>query len=102
MVSGRPVSAADHLAPNRAVALAEGRVARSSAISAWLPIVYGCDKTCTYCIVPFSRGPERSRPFDEILDEARGLAAASYREVTLLGQNAVSYTHLTLPTNREV
>ena len=37
------------------------------AISAWLPIVYGCDKTCTYCIVPFSRGPERSRPFDEIL-----------------------------------
>ena len=47
---------------------------RGSAISAWLPIIYGCDKTCTYCIVPFSRGPERSRPFDEIVDEARALA----------------------------
>ena len=39
---------------------------------AWLPIIYGCDKTCTYCIVPFSRGPERSRPFDDIVDEAVG------------------------------
>src|SRR4051795_12400523 len=38
-------------------------VQRNSATSAWLPIIYGCDKTCTYCIVPFSRGPERSRPF---------------------------------------
>ena len=49
------------------------RSSRDSAISAWLPIIYGCDKTCTYCIVPFSRGPERSRPFDEIVDEARAL-----------------------------
>ena len=47
--------------------------AAGRAISAWLPIIYGCDKTCTYCIVPFSRGPERSRPFDEIVDEARAL-----------------------------
>jgi tRNA-2-methylthio-N6-dimethylallyladenosine synthase len=68
-------------------------VARESATTAWLPIVYGCDKTCTYCIVPFSRGPERSRPFDEIVDEARMLAAAGYREVTLLGQNVNSYGH---------
>ncbi len=66
---------------------------RSSATSAWLPIIYGCDKTCTYCIVPFSRGPERSRPFDEVLDEARSLAAVGYREVTLLGQNVNSYGH---------
>ncbi|MGD0020180.1 MAG: MiaB/RimO family radical SAM methylthiotransferase [Candidatus Limnocylindrales bacterium] len=93
VVSGRSVSAADRLAPNRATALAEGRVARSSAISAWLPIVYGCDKTCTYCIVPFSRGPERSRPFDDILAEARGLAAAGFAELTLLGQNVNSYGH---------
>jgi tRNA-2-methylthio-N6-dimethylallyladenosine synthase len=93
VVSGRPVSAADHLAPNRATALAEGRVARSSAISAWLPIVYGCDKTCTYCIVPFSRGPERSRPFDDIVAEARGIAAAGFAELTLLGQNVNSYGH---------
>src|ERR1035437_6314894 len=93
VVSGRPVSAADHLAPNRAVALAEGRVARSSTISAWLPIVYGCDKTCTYCIVPFSRGPERSRPFDDIVAEARTVAAAGFAELTLLGPNVNSYGH---------
>jgi len=87
------VGAADHLPATRAAAVAGGAVARESTISAWLPIVYGCDKTCTYCIVPFSRGPERSRPFDEILDEARALAAAGYREVTLLGQNVNSYGH---------
>ena len=91
------VSAADHLAASRAAAVSAGNVARSSAISAWLPIVYGCDKTCTYCIVPFSRGPERSRPFDDIVAEARALAAAGYREVTLLGQNVNSYGH-DLPT----
>jgi tRNA-2-methylthio-N6-dimethylallyladenosine synthase len=93
VLSGRPVSAADRLAASRATALAEGRIARSSTTSAWLPIVYGCDKTCTYCIVPFSRGPERSRPFDDIVAEARGIAAAGYRELTLLGQNVNSYGH---------
>ena len=67
---------------------------------AWLPIIYGCDKTCTYCIVPFSRGPERSRPFDDIVDEARSLAAAGYREVTLLGQNVNSYGHDLAPEAR--
>ncbi len=87
------VGVADGLAATRARAIGEGTVARGSAISAWLPIIYGCDKTCTYCIVPFSRGPERSRPFDEIVDEARALAAAGYREVTLLGQNVNSYGH---------
>jgi tRNA-2-methylthio-N6-dimethylallyladenosine synthase len=87
------VGVADHLAATRRAALVAGNVARGSAISAWLPIVYGCDKTCTYCIVPFSRGPERSRPFDDIVDEARRLATAGYREVTLLGQNVNSYGH---------
>ena len=87
------VGAADHLATTRSAAVASGSVHRESLTTAWLPIVYGCDKTCTYCIVPFSRGPERSRPFDEIIDEARSLAAAGYREVTLLGQNVNSYGH---------
>ncbi len=87
------VGVADGLSATRARAIGEGTVARGSAISAWLPIIYGCDKTCTYCIVPFSRGPERSRPFDDIVDEARALAAAGYREVTLLGQNVNSYGH---------
>ena len=84
------VGAADHLPATRAAAVAAGAVARGSATTAWLPIIYGCDKTCTYCIVPFSRGPERSRPFDDVVDEARSLAAAGYREVTLLGQNVNS------------
>ena len=93
VVGRTTVGAADHLPGTRASAVGSGAVARESAISAWLPIVYGCDKTCTYCIVPFSRGPERSRPYDEILDEARALAAQGYREVTLLGQNVNSYGH---------
>ena len=87
------VGVADGLSATRARAMGEGTVARDSTISAWLPIIYGCDKTCTYCIVPFSRGPERSRPFDDIVDEARVLAGAGYREVTLLGQNVNSYGH---------
>ena len=84
---------ADRLPATRAAAVAEGRVARGTGTHAWLPIIYGCDKTCTYCIVPFSRGPERSRPFDDVLAEARALADAGYREVTLLGQNVNSYGH---------
>ncbi|MEW6225451.1 MAG: tRNA (N6-isopentenyl adenosine(37)-C2)-methylthiotransferase MiaB [Chloroflexota bacterium] len=100
LVKGAPVSDATHLVRARADAIAGGAVSRGSAISAWLPIIYGCDKTCTYCIVPFSRGPERSRPFDEIVDEARALAAAGYREVTLLGQNVNSYGHDLAPQPR--
>src|SRR5207344_72131 len=94
------VGVADGLAATRAMAVGERTVARGSAIAAWLPIIYGCDKTCTYCIVPFSRGPERSRPFDDIVDEARSLAAAGYREVTLLGQNVNSYGHDLSPEPR--
>jgi tRNA-2-methylthio-N6-dimethylallyladenosine synthase len=93
IVGGTKVGVADHLAGTRAAALAGSAVRRSSAVSAWLPIIYGCDKTCTYCIVPFTRGPERSRPFDEIVAEARSLAAGGYREATLLGQNVNSYGH---------
>jgi tRNA-2-methylthio-N6-dimethylallyladenosine synthase len=94
------VGVADGLSATRARAVGEGTVARGSAVSAWLPIIYGCDKTCTYCIVPFSRGPERSRPFDDIVAEARALAAAGYREVTLLGQNVNSYGHDLAPEPR--
>ncbi len=99
-VKGLEVSDATHLVRARADAIAGGAILRGSAISAWLPIIYGCDKTCTYCIVPFSRGPERSRPFDEIVDEARALAAQGYREVTLLGQNVNSYGHDLAPEGR--
>ena len=94
------VGVADHLSTTRTQAVGQGTVARGSTMSAWLPIIYGCDKTCTYCIVPFSRGPERSRPFDDIVDEARQLAADGYREVTLLGQNVNSYGHDLAPEPR--
>src|SRR5688572_12575557 len=100
-VVGRSVvGVADHLAGTRAAAVAGGAVHRTSSVSAWLPIIYGCDKTCTYCIVPFSRGPERSRPFDEIVDEARSIAAQGFREVSLLGQNVNSYGHDLAPEAR--
>jgi tRNA-2-methylthio-N6-dimethylallyladenosine synthase len=91
---GRSLAAvADRLPATRAAAVTEGRIARVPGSRAWLPIIYGCDKTCTYCIVPFARGPERSRPFDDIVTEAVSLGAAGYREVTLLGQNVNSWGH---------
>ena len=100
-VVGRTVvGVADRLAGTRAAAIAGGAVHRSSAVSAWLPIIYGCDKTCTYCIVPFSRGPERSRPVDEIVDEARAIASGGVHEVTLLGQYVNSYGHDLAPEAR--
>jgi len=100
VVGRNVVGVADHLAGTRAAAVAGGAVHRHSAVSAWLPIIYGCDKTCTYCIVPFSRGPERSRPFDEVVDEARTIASQGFREVTLLGQNVNSYGHDLAPEAR--
>ena len=59
--------------------------------AAWLSIQIGCDNNCAFCIVPAVRGKEISRPFGEIVDEARGLAAAGVQEITLLGQNVNSY-----------
>ncbi len=64
---------------------------RDSKISAWINIIYGCDKFCTYCIVPFTRGRERSRKMEEVLMEVRDLKEQGYIEVTLLGQNVNAY-----------
>jgi tRNA-2-methylthio-N6-dimethylallyladenosine synthase len=59
---------------------------RGRLVSAYVPIVLGCSHACTYCIIPYRRGPERSRPVEEILVEARALAAQGVKEITLLGQ----------------
>lgn len=59
----------------------------------FVPIISGCDKYCTYCIVPYRRGQERSRPMEEIVCEVERMAARGVREVTLLGQNVDSYGH---------
>ncbi|OFV84124.1 MAG: tRNA (N6-isopentenyl adenosine(37)-C2)-methylthiotransferase MiaB, partial [Acidobacteria bacterium RIFCSPHIGHO2_01_FULL_67_28] len=64
---------------------------RDNPFRAYLTIIEGCDKACAYCVVPFTRGPERSRTSDSILAEARRLAGAGYTEVQLLGQNVNSY-----------
>lgn len=64
---------------------------RESTFRGWLPIMYGCDNFCTYCIVPYVRGHERSRSPQDVLDEFRGLVASGCKEITLLGQNVNSY-----------
>lgn len=64
---------------------------RDSKISAWINIIYGCDKFCTYCIVPFTRGRERSRKMESILEEVKSLKEEGYQEITLLGQNVNAY-----------
>ncbi|TDM11853.1 tRNA (N6-isopentenyl adenosine(37)-C2)-methylthiotransferase MiaB [Macrococcus lamae] len=64
---------------------------RNGKIKAWVNIMYGCDKFCTYCIVPFTRGKERSRLPQEIISEVRDLARQGYQEITLLGQNVNAY-----------
>lgn len=68
-------------------------VRRGDSLKAWVTVMYGCDKFCTYCIVPKTRGRERSRKPEDILAECSQLGREGYKEITLLGQNVNSYGH---------
>ena len=75
---------------NTPVSEKEFEIIRTKGINAWLPVTEGCNNFCTYCVVPYTRGRERSRSLDNIIKEAKEILSKGYKEITLLGQNVDS------------
>lgn len=82
--------AADEFLPIEEVGFDHAPI-RTNSIHAWVPISNGCNNFCTFCVVPFTRGREVSRPFHEVIHEVEHLASSGFSEITLIGQNANSY-----------